>query len=62
LHVVLVERTREAEVEQLDTVRRQENVRRFQIAMHEAVPVQRVERRQRRQRDRDRFTKWQRSL
>src|SRR5215471_8934130 len=37
-------RPRQAEIEQLDAVRREENVRRLQIAMHDAVFVQRCQR------------------
>ncbi|HET9267086.1 MAG TPA: hypothetical protein VFO31_02940, partial [Vicinamibacterales bacterium] len=43
------------EIEQLHTVGRQEDVRRFQITMHKAPAMQRLERGQNRQRDLDRF-------
>jgi len=42
---------RQPEVEQLDAVRRQEDVGRFQIAVQHATAVQRVEHAQHRQRD-----------
>ena len=39
-----VDRTSEAEIEQLDAVRREKDVRRLQIAVDDQPPVQRVER------------------
>ena len=50
-----IDRARQAEIEQLDAVRREEHVRRLQIAMHDPPPVQHVERREHRDRRRDRL-------
>ena len=48
-------RARQPEIEQLHAVGCQEDVRRFQIAMHEAPTMQRLERSENRQRDLNRF-------
>jgi hypothetical protein len=52
---------RESEIEQLHAVRCEEHVRGFQIAMHEASAMQRLERGQNRQRDLNRFGARQRT-
>ena len=51
--VVEIVRERQAEIEQLHAMRREKDVRRLQVAVNQAVGVQRVECRQRRQDNRD---------